>query len=66
MTLQWTREESAAFDALEIHINRRESTYLAAFLSYWLCIFAIPKDEKGFICPGTSEVAKQYGGQMHI
>ena len=37
--------------------NRGGITYLAAFLSYWLCNFALPEDEKGFICPGTFEVA---------
>jgi len=57
MALQRTREESAVFNALEIPIDKRESTYLAAFLSCWLCIFALPEDEKGFIHPGTFEVA---------
>jgi len=48
---------------LEIPINRRENTYVAAFLSCWLCIFALPKDEKGFICPGTFEVASNMAGR---
>jgi len=58
MTLRWTRQECAVFDTLEIPINRRESTYLAAFFfPYCLCIFALPEDEKGFIRPGTFEAA---------
>ena len=57
MTLQWTQEESAVFDAFEVPDDRRGNTYLAAFLSCWLCTFALLEDEKGFICPGTFEVA---------
>ena len=57
MTLWWTQEESTVFDTLEIPIDRRQSTYVATFLSYWLCIFALPEDEKGFIHPGIFEVA---------
>jgi len=53
MTLQWTEEESAAFDALDVPDDRRGSTYLAAFLSCWLCTFALPEDERGLIRPGT-------------
>ena len=49
MTLQWTQEESVVFDALEVADDRRRSTYLAAFLSCWLCTFALLKDEKGLI-----------------
>jgi len=59
MTLQWTEEESTVFDALEVPDDRRGSTYLAAFLSWWLCTFALPEDEKGFICPGTFEAASK-------
>jgi len=57
MTLQWTREESVVFDTLEIPNDTRESTYLFGFLSYWLCTFALLKDEKGLIHPGIFKVA---------
>jgi len=57
MTLQWTQEESAVFDAFEVPDDRRGNTYLAAFLSCWLCTFALPEEEKGFIRLGTFEVA---------
>jgi len=56
MTLQWTQEESVVFDALKVPDDRRGSTFLAAFLSCWLCTFVLPEDEKGFIHPGTFEV----------
>jgi len=59
MTLQWTQEESAVFDALEVPNDRRGSTYLVAFLSCWLCTFALVVDEKGFIHPGTFEAASK-------
>jgi len=57
MTLLWTHEESAVFDALEVLDHGRGSTYLAAFLSSWLCTFALPEDEKRFIRPSNFEVA---------
>jgi len=57
MTLQWTQEESAVFDAFEVPDDRRGNTYLAAFLSCWLCPFTLLEDKKGFICLGTFEVA---------
>ena len=57
MTLQWNQEESVVFDALEVPDDRRGNTYLAAFLSCWLCTFALPEAEKGFIRPSTFEVA---------
>ena len=53
MTLQWTQEESTVFDAIKVPNDRRENTYLAAFLSCWLCAFALPEDEKRFISAGT-------------
>jgi len=59
MTLQWTQEDSAVFDALEIPNDGRGNTYLAAFLSCWLCTFAVPEDKKGFIRPGTFEAASK-------
>jgi len=57
MTLQWNQEELAVFDALAVPNYRRGNNYLVAFLSCWLCTFALPEGEKGFIHPGTFEVA---------
>jgi len=53
MNLGWIQEQSAVFDALEVPDDRRENTYLAAFLSCCLCTFALLEDEKRFIRPGT-------------
>jgi len=47
----------AVINALEILIDRREGTYVAAFLSCWLCIFALSEDEKRFIRLATFKVA---------
>ena len=64
--LQWTQEEFIVFDALEISIDRRENTYLAAFLSCWLCLFALPVRDAGCIRPGTFSVASSMeGGQAY-
>jgi len=59
LTLQWTQEESVVFHAFEIPDDRRGNTYLAAFLSCWLCTFALAEDEKVFIHPGTFEAASK-------
>ena len=65
MTLQRTQEESVVFDALEVPGDTRGRTYLAAFLSCWLCTFALLDDEKGFIRPGTFEVASNMAADAH-
>ncbi|KAK9664995.1 hypothetical protein RND81_14G082800 [Saponaria officinalis] len=42
--LEWTDEELKLFDILGIvHEGRRQSTYLAAFISCWLCNFVLPE-----------------------
>jgi hypothetical protein len=34
-----------------------ESTYLAAFLACWLCLFVLPEDDTGMIRPAIFKVA---------
>ncbi|KAJ8443803.1 hypothetical protein Cgig2_017284 [Carnegiea gigantea] len=45
------------FDELEVAIGQRTETFLAAFLSCWLCIFILPVRDAGCIRPGTFSVA---------
>ncbi|XP_070028997.1 uncharacterized protein [Nicotiana sylvestris] len=37
--------------------DKKYETYLAAFLSYWLCIFVLPSKDGDFIRPGTFKTA---------
>ena len=45
------------FSSLGVPKKKRESTYLPAFLSSWLCAFVVPKTGEKFIPPRTFEVA---------
>ncbi|KAJ8443252.1 hypothetical protein Cgig2_010147 [Carnegiea gigantea] len=45
------------FDELGVAIGQRTETFLAAFLSCWLCIFILPVRDAGCIRPGTFSVA---------
>ncbi|KAL2894557.1 Serine/threonine-protein phosphatase 7 long form-like protein [Bienertia sinuspersici] len=54
----WTRGESALFDSLGIFgKSRRQTTYVAAFLSCWLCAFVLPENNERLIRPSTFEMA---------
>ncbi|KAL2904848.1 polyprotein [Bienertia sinuspersici] len=54
----WTRGESALFDSLGIFgENKRQTTYVATFLSCWLCAFVLPENYSRIIRPGTFEIA---------
>ncbi|KAJ8432487.1 LOW QUALITY PROTEIN: hypothetical protein Cgig2_003564 [Carnegiea gigantea] len=45
------------FDKLEVAIGQRTETFLAAFLSCWLCKFILAVRDASCICPGTFSVA---------
>jgi len=51
------RDELEVFRRLGVPKEKRESTYLAAFLSCWLCVFVLPEIGEKFIRPSTFEVA---------
>ncbi|KAL2933916.1 GATA transcription factor 14 [Bienertia sinuspersici] len=54
----WIRGESALFDSLGVFgENRRQTTYVAAFLSCWLCAFVLPENDERLIRPSTFEIA---------
>ncbi|KAL2922485.1 Tropomyosin [Bienertia sinuspersici] len=54
----WTQGESALFDSLGIFgESRRQTTYVAAFLSCWLCAFVLPENDQRLIRPSTFEMA---------
>ncbi|KAL2943450.1 Tropomyosin [Bienertia sinuspersici] len=54
----WTQGESALFDSLGISgASRRQTTYVAAFLSCWLCAFVLPENDERLIRPSTFEMA---------
>ncbi|KAJ8444411.1 hypothetical protein Cgig2_005933 [Carnegiea gigantea] len=47
----------AIFDKLGVAIGQRTETFLAAFLSCWLCTFILPVRDTGCIHPGTFSIA---------
>ncbi|KAL2904835.1 Beta-glucosidase 22 [Bienertia sinuspersici] len=54
----WTHGESTLFDSLGIFgENRRQTTYVAVFLSFWLCAFVLPENDERLIRPSTFEIA---------
>ncbi|KAJ8433884.1 hypothetical protein Cgig2_004606 [Carnegiea gigantea] len=56
----WFRGRSkyhAIFDELGVATRQRTETFLAAFLSCWLCTFILPVRDAGCIRPGTFSIA---------
>ncbi|KAJ8436100.1 hypothetical protein Cgig2_011922 [Carnegiea gigantea] len=59
-------ESYVVFDELGVPKGERTETFLAAFLSCWLCLFALPIRDAGCIRPGTFSVASSMeGGQAY-
>ncbi|KAJ8425953.1 hypothetical protein Cgig2_016233 [Carnegiea gigantea] len=59
-------ESHVVFDELGVPKGERTETFLAAFLSCWLCLFALPIRDAGCIHPGTFSVASSMeGGQAY-
>ncbi|KAL2902555.1 Protein MAIN-LIKE 2 [Bienertia sinuspersici] len=55
---KWSTKELHLFNSLGIEVEgKRETTYVAAFLSCWLCVFVLPENEDRLIRLGTFEVA---------
>ena len=53
----WSQDELDVFRGLGVPKEKRESTYLAAYLSCWLCVFALPETKDWLIHPETFETA---------
>ncbi|KAK7836709.1 hypothetical protein CFP56_022201 [Quercus suber] len=53
----WSSKEKGAFTDLEVQEGLCEETYLAALLSFWLCIFVLPSEDLNVILLGTFKVA---------
>jgi len=56
-TTGWSRVEERMFSGLRVKVDKRDETYLATFLSCWLCAFVLPNKEDEFIRPGTFKMA---------
>ncbi|TYK06377.1 hypothetical protein E5676_scaffold163G00690 [Cucumis melo var. makuwa] len=53
---EWSSRESMLFAELAIRDDLKDETYLAAFLSCWLCFFVFPQ-KRSFLHPGVFRVA---------
>jgi len=56
-TTGWSRVEERMFSGLGVKVDKRDETYLATFLSCWLCAFILPNKKGEFIRPGTFKMA---------
>ncbi|KAL0458331.1 UNVERIFIED_CONTAM: hypothetical protein Slati_0460300 [Sesamum latifolium] len=54
---KWSSAEEALFSKLGIEGSLKEEMFLAAYLTCWLCTFALPTDGAGLIRPSTFKVA---------
>ncbi|KAH0642322.1 hypothetical protein KY285_033192 [Solanum tuberosum] len=52
-----TEEENAPFVELGVEESFRDETYLAAFLTCWLCKFVLPNKKVDFICASVFKFA---------
>ncbi|XP_051131227.1 uncharacterized protein LOC127251539 [Andrographis paniculata] len=53
----WSKAQESSFAKLKVGREHLEETFLAAFLSCWLCIFVLPLDDVGLIRPSTFKMA---------
>ncbi|XP_047263597.1 uncharacterized protein LOC107880006 [Capsicum annuum] len=54
---KWSSADDVTFSTLRVGYGHRVDTYLAAFLSCWLCSFVFPSKDGDFIRPGTFRIA---------
>ncbi|MCE5166021.1 hypothetical protein HAX54_014087, partial [Datura stramonium] len=65
-TFQWSRDEEGVFSKLGVRLAKKEETYLAAFLSCWLCAFMLPSEEGDFIRLETFKTATMMATKRKI
>ncbi|MCD7447100.1 hypothetical protein HAX54_023129, partial [Datura stramonium] len=63
---QWSRDEEGVFSKLGVRPAKKEETYLATFLSYWLCAFVLSSEEGDFIRPETFKMATMMATKRKI
>ncbi|KAL3513063.1 hypothetical protein ACH5RR_025780 [Cinchona calisaya] len=50
---KFSSKEESAFNTIGVKSHLREETYLAAFISCWLCVFALPNKDFHAVRPST-------------
>ena len=60
-----TSKELEVFEDLQVADEDVESTYLAAFLACWLCLFVLPEDDTGLIRPAVLKVVRKNQPHKH-
>ncbi|KAG5580736.1 hypothetical protein H5410_051363 [Solanum commersonii] len=58
---RWLHVEERMFSVLGVRVDKKDETYLAAFLSCWLCAFVLPNKEGEFVPPRTFKMANIWG-----
>ncbi|XP_075092440.1 uncharacterized protein LOC142172671 [Nicotiana tabacum] len=64
-TTRWSSDQETIFSKLRVRSDKKDETYVVAFLSIWLCAFVFPKVENS-IRPETFKMASMMAGERHI
>ncbi|XP_019239821.1 PREDICTED: uncharacterized protein LOC109219803 [Nicotiana attenuata] len=64
-TTRWSSDQEATFSKLRVRSDKKDETYIAAFLSIWLCAFVFPKSEN-LIRPETFKMASMMASGRKI
>jgi len=64
-TTRWSSDQETIFSKLRVRSNKKDETYVVAFLSIWLCAFGFPKVENS-IRPETFKMASMMAGERKI
>ncbi|KAH6786184.1 hypothetical protein C2S52_000088 [Perilla frutescens var. hirtella] len=62
----WTAKEKMPFEKLDVKERYVTQTYLAAYLSYWLCSFVLPEDDANLIRPETFKMASMMASGREV
>ncbi|KAL3537740.1 hypothetical protein ACH5RR_001106 [Cinchona calisaya] len=53
---RFSSRDDSTFNTLGVKAHLREETYLATFISCWLCVFVLPNDDLQVVRPSTFKV----------
>ncbi|KAH6762260.1 hypothetical protein C2S52_019693 [Perilla frutescens var. hirtella] len=62
----WTAKEKMPFEKLDVKERYVTQTYLAAYLSCWLCSFVLPEDDANLIRPETFKMASMMASGREV
>ncbi|XP_071936559.1 uncharacterized protein [Coffea arabica] len=54
---KFSSQDNGVFNTIGVKLHLREESYLAAFISCWLCVFVLPDEDPHYIRPSTFKMA---------